>query len=100
MLFYTFDLVISAEKTNEHEQKKSIITFTFFFYKNIFFSNRRDEIEKYRGRKYKMFFSFLFVRLLFTRNSSRERRCCYEKSQFTTETERLKNKVRRMNEHT
>lgn len=36
MLFYTFNLVISAEKSNMKKEKKSIITFTIF-QKNIFF---------------------------------------------------------------
>lgn len=82
MLFYTFNLVISAEKTNEHRRRKK----TYFL----------SEATKSKSRDI-----FLLLRIIFsTTRQPRERRCCYEKSQFTTETERLKNKVRRMNEWT
>lgn len=66
MLFYTFDLVISAEKTNEHEQKKvyNHIYFFLFSYENIFFQQRSEETKSKNigegNKKCFFFLSFVF----------------------------------------
>lgn len=62
MLFYTFDLVISAEKTNEHEQKKVYNHIYFFFNKIFFFNDHPKRRNRSIGEEnIKMFFFSSFV---------------------------------------
>lgn len=68
MLFYTFDVVISAEKTNEHEQKKVYNHIYFFLIKHFFNDQPMRRNRSIEEENIKMF--FFFVRLFLTHETA------------------------------
>lgn len=99
MLFYTFNPVISAERIRTNMRKEKISSAITIY--NLFFNKtKKNEIKTKSSRRKIADENKKSGCRRSAKQQPNERRCCYEKSQFTTETERLKNKVRRMNEHT